>query len=89
MDYYEDPARSLNFPAYLMTLLLCICLPVRTDVMAVMTTDMTTEGPVMWQAANPTTKRCRIFGFCLLSFPQNKRNIYKLRHLSLSKGPSI
>ena len=51
MDYYEDPARSLNFPAYLMTLLLCICLPVRTDVMAVMTTDMTTEGPVMWQAA--------------------------------------
>jgi hypothetical protein len=23
--------------------------------MAVMTTDMTTEGPVMWQAANPTT----------------------------------
>ena len=24
--------------------------------MAVMTTDMTTEGPVMWQVANPTTK---------------------------------
>ena len=29
--------------------------------------------------------RCGIFGFCLLSFPQNKRKIYKLRQLSLSQ----
>ena len=28
---------------------------------------------------------CRIFGFCLLWFPQNKRKIYKLRQLSLSQ----
>ena len=28
--------------------------------MAVMTTDMTTEGPVMWQAANPTIKNTAI-----------------------------
>ena len=28
---------------------------------------------------------CEIFGFCLLSFPQNERMIYKLRHLSLSQ----
>ena len=26
--------------------------------------------------------RCGIFGFCLLSFPQNKRKMYKLRQLS-------
>ena len=53
---YGKKLLTFQFPAYLMSLLLCICLPVRTDVMAVMTTDMTTEGPVMWQAANPTTK---------------------------------
>ena len=29
--------------------------------------------------------RWRIFVFCLLSFPQNKRKIYKLRQLSLSQ----
>ena len=29
--------------------------------------------------------RCGIFGFCLLSFPQNERKIYKLRQLSLSQ----
>ena len=29
--------------------------------------------------------RCRIFGFCLLSLPQNERKIYKLRQLSLSQ----
>ena len=30
-----------------------------------------------------STLRCKIFGFCLLSFPQNERKIYKLRQLSL------
>ena len=29
--------------------------------------------------------RCGIFGFCLLSLPQNERKIYKLRQLSLSQ----
>ena len=29
--------------------------------------------------------RCGLFGCCLLSFPQNERNIYKLRQLSLSQ----
>ena len=29
--------------------------------------------------------RCGIFGFCLLSFPQNERKIYKLSQLSLSQ----
>jgi hypothetical protein len=28
---------------------------------------------------------CRIFGFCLLLFPQNDKKIYKLRQLSLSQ----
>ena len=28
---------------------------------------------------------CGIFGFCLLSFPQNERKIYKLRRLRLSQ----
>ena len=28
---------------------------------------------------------CGIFGFCLLSFPQNRRKIYKPRQLSLSQ----
>ena len=27
--------------------------------------------------------RCGMFGFCLLSFPQNKRKVYKLRQLNL------
>ena len=27
--------------------------------------------------------RCGIFGFCLLSFPQNERKLYKIRQLSL------
>ena len=31
------------------------------------------------------TLGCGIFGFCLLSFPQNERKIYKLRQLSLSQ----
>ena len=35
-------------------------LPVRTEVMAVMTTDMTTEGPVIWQAENPTMRKTAI-----------------------------
>ena len=30
------------------------------------------------------TPRCRIFGFCVVSFPQNERKIYKLRQLILS-----
>ena len=30
-------------------------------------------------------QRCGIFGFCLLSFPQNERKIYKLRQLSFSQ----
>ena len=29
--------------------------------------------------------RCGIFAFCLLSYPQNERKIYKLRQLSLSQ----
>ena len=29
--------------------------------------------------------RCGIFAFCLLSFPQNERKIYKLRQLSFVK----
>ena len=29
--------------------------------------------------------RCGIFGFCLLSFPQNERKVYKLRQFSLSQ----
>ena len=29
--------------------------------------------------------RCGIFGFCLVSFPQNERKEYKLRQLSLSQ----
>ena len=29
--------------------------------------------------------RCGIFGFCLLSFSQNERKIYKRRQLSLSQ----
>ena len=28
---------------------------------------------------------CGIFGFCLLSFPQNERKIYKLRQTKLSQ----
>ena len=27
--------------------------------------------------------RCGIFGFCVLSFPQNERKIYKLKQLSI------
>lgn len=38
----------------------CWYVPVSTDVIAVMTTDMITEGPVTWQAANPTTKNTAI-----------------------------
>ena len=36
-------------------------------------------------SSNKQTKRCGIFSFCLLSFHQNERKIYKLRILSLSQ----
>ena len=41
---------------------------------------------LIWQKTHCSTfLGCGIFGFSLLSFPQNKRKIYKLRHLSLSQ----
>ena len=37
----------------------------------------------IWRKTPQSPVRCGIFVFCLLSFPQNERKIYKLRQLSL------
>ena len=39
----------------------------------------------LWPGSLVGSLECGIFGFCLLSFPQNERKIYKLRQLSLSQ----
>ena len=36
-----------------------------------------------WVLVNGCIFRCGIFGFCLLSFPQNKKKIYKLIQLTV------
>ena len=46
-------------------------------------TPMTALKPSSYK--NGKSIGCGIFGFCLLSFPQNESKIYKLRQLSLSQ----
>ena len=38
-----------------------------------------------WKTTNANRSRCGIFRFCLLSFHQNERKMYKLRQLSFTK----